>query len=170
MRSFRVITPLCCIVILSGCASSIDFVANRIFLPKKGIRQASYSVWTERKSGFITSNGFQLLADIHHPRELEKTPTILVRIPFTKTFGNRLRSDVIRRYWASRGYTVVIQGTRGRYESGGEFYPLIHEREDGIETLKWLEKQAWFNGRIAMWGGSAFGHTQWAIADQTKIQ
>jgi len=28
----------------------------------------------------------RLLADIHHPKGLEKTPAILVRIPFTKTF------------------------------------------------------------------------------------
>ena len=80
----------------------------------------------------------RLLADIHHPKGLEKTPAILVRIPFTKTFGNRVRLDVVGRYWACRGYTVVVQGTRGRYESGGRFYPLIGERKDGIETLHWL--------------------------------
>src|SRR6185436_19193701 len=26
-------------------------------------------------------------------------------------------------------------------------------------------QQPWFDGRLGMWGGSAFGHTQWAIAD-----
>ena len=77
---------------------------------------------------------------------------------------------MVGRYWASRGYTVVIQGTRGRYESGGEFYPMLYERQDGIETLHWLEKQPWFNGRLGMWGGSSFGHTQWAVADQPTLR
>ena len=116
-----------------------------------------------------TSDGIQLLADVHHPKGLKKTATILVRIPFTKTFGNRGRSDVIGRYWARRGYTVVVQGTRGRYESGGQFYPLINERKDGIETLRWLAQQPWYDGRLAMWGASSFGHTQWAIADQIPL-
>lgn len=144
-----------------------DMVANKYFLPNEGIREASYSVWTERRVGFITSEGIQLLADVHHPKGLIKTPTILIRIPFTKTFGNRLRSDVIGRYWASRGYTVVIQGTRGRYESGGRFYPLVYERQDGLETLEWLKNQSWYNNQLALWGGSAFGHTQWAVSDHS---
>jgi predicted acyl esterase len=62
----------------------------------------------------------------------------------------------------------VVQGTRGRFKSGGAFYPLRHERQDGIETLQWLARQPWFDGRLGMWGGSAFGHTQWALADQSR--
>ena len=166
MYGIRLIILFYSVFILSGCATFSDFVANQFFLPNEGIRKASYNVWTERRVGFTTSDGVQLLADVHHPKGLKKTPTILVRIPFTNTFGNRFRSDVIGRYWASRGYTVVIQGTRGRYESGGYFYPLVYERQDGIETLEWLKLQSWHNDQLVMWGGSAFGHTQWAVADQ----
>lgn len=166
MNDIRFIILLFLAGIVSGCATVSDFVADQFFLPSEGIREASFSVWTERTVGFTTSEGFQLLADVHHPKGLKKTPTILVRIPFTNTFGNRSRSDVIGRYWASRGYTVVVQGTRGRYKSGGQFYPLVHERQDGLETLQWLEKRSWYDGRLVMWGGSAFGHTQWAVADQ----
>jgi uncharacterized protein len=166
-KIFRFIGPLLGLLLLtSSCAPTIDFLANSFFLPNQGIREAIFSVTTERQVGFTTKDGIDLLADIHHPQGLEKTPTILVRIPFTNTLKNRVQSDVISRYWASRGYTVVIQGTRGRYESGGTFYPLRHEQEDGIETLNWLTTQPWYNGRLAMWGGSAFGHTQLAIADQ----
>ena len=139
-----------CFVILSNWTSIIDFIADQFFLPNQGIREASYETRTQRSVGFTTNDGIKLLADVHHPKGLKKTATILVRIPFTKTFGNRGRSDVIGRYWARRGYTVVVQGTRGRYESGGQFYPLIHEREDGIETLHWLEQQPWYDGRLAM--------------------
>lgn len=155
-----------CLLTLSGCTTLIDAVANRTLLPNNGIRPATYDTWLERGVTFSTHDGIALVADVHHPKDADKTPTILVRIPFTYTWANRIKSDVIGRYWAKRGYTVVIQGTRGRSNSGGAFYPLIHERRDGLETLAWLKKQPWYDGRVAMWGGSAFGHTQWAIADQ----
>ncbi len=153
---------------VTGCAPLLDYVSNRFFLPVEGIRKQEHAVSTSRGVGFRTMDGIELRADIHRPKGLEKTPTILIRIPFTRTLANRLRADSIARYWASRGYTVVIQGTRGRYESDGTFYPLIHEHADGIETLHWLAKQSWYDGRLAMWGASAFGHTQWAIADQSR--
>jgi putative CocE/NonD family hydrolase len=43
---------------------------------------------------------------------------------------------------------------------------LRDERRDGIETLHWLSQQPWFDGRLGMWGGSAFGYTEWVLADQ----
>jgi hypothetical protein len=152
-------------LLFPACASITDGLAQTFFLPKDG-RPAVYAVATERRVGFTTSDGVRLLADVHHPKGLAKSPTILSRIPFSNTWWNRVRSDSISRYWAARGYTVVVQGTRGRYESGGDFYPLTPERQDGIETLHWISQQPWYDGHIAMWGGSAFGHSQWAIADQ----
>ncbi len=164
-RTLKTIKLATVLAVLSGCTITADFVADKFLLPSEGVRQADYSVTSETK-GFTTSDGIKLVADIYHPDGLQKTPTILVRIPFSDTISNQMRSGIIARYWASRGYTVVLQGTRGRYKSSGEFYPLIHEREDGIETLKWVASQPWYDGRLAMWGGSAFGYTQWAVADQ----
>ncbi len=80
----------------------------------------------------------------------------------------RLFATVIGRMWAEHGYTVVIQGIRGHYGSGGVYYPLRGERVDGIRTLEWIAKQPWFNGRLGMWGGSYFGYTQWVLADQAN--
>ncbi|MEM7601623.1 MAG: CocE/NonD family hydrolase [Verrucomicrobiota bacterium] len=124
---------------------------------------------TSRAGEAMMPDGIVLRADIHRPEGLEKTPTILVRIPFNNSLKNRLRSDAIGRFWAARGYTVVVQGTRGRYRSDGDFYPAVNERDDGLATLAWLKTQPWYDGRLAMWGGSAFGHTQWAISDQAEI-
>ncbi len=154
------------VTVLTGCDAVTDLIANHFFLPNENVRSAMYEVTTERRVAMETRDDVTLRADVHHPDGIATTPTILVRIPFSLTFANRMRSDVIGRYWASRGYTVVIQGTRGRYESEGKFYPLRYEREDGLDTLQWLVGQPWYNGRLAMWGGSSFGHTQWAIADQ----
>jgi putative CocE/NonD family hydrolase len=78
---------------------------------------------------------------------------------------NRYFSNVIGKLWAGRGYHVIFQGTRGRYKSEGNYYPLVSERQDGLDTLRWLKKQPWYDGHLGMWGGSYFGYTQWVLAD-----
>jgi putative CocE/NonD family hydrolase len=65
---------------------------------------------------------------------------------------------------ARRGFQVVLQSTRGTFGSGGQFLPLTTEQDDGLATVSWLRKQPWCDGRVAMTGGSYFGHTQWAVA------
>jgi putative CocE/NonD family hydrolase len=148
--------------------SSCQSIVSRLVLPRDGIREAQFRVHIERGVTMKTADDVALVADVYHPQTADPTPTILVRIPFTETFKNRLGADAVGGFWASRGYTVVIQGTRGRYKSGGSYYPLIHDRADGIETLQWLAQQPWFDGRLGMWGGSAFGYTQWVLADQSR--
>jgi putative CocE/NonD family hydrolase len=129
-------------------------------------RQPENAVRVERGVAMLTSDGVTLVADVYHPLRVRVSPTILVRIPFSRTIVNSLFATVIGRFWAEHGYTVVIQGTRGRYESGGRHDPLVDERRDGLDTLAWLQQQSWFDGRVGMWGGSAFGYTEWAIADR----
>ncbi|MBF2065450.1 MAG: CocE/NonD family hydrolase [Calothrix sp. C42_A2020_038] len=132
-----------------------------------GFRTGEYNVWID-KSVVTTIDGVKLVANIYHPQKLDKTPTILVRIPYSKTLTNTTFANVVGRMWAARGYTVVIQGTRGRYESSGEYFPFKSETQDGIETLEWLKTQPWYNGKIGMWGGSYFGYTQWVLASRVN--
>jgi uncharacterized protein len=158
----RLLALLTAMLAVGGC----DAVVGYFVLPR-GVRPAQYAVETARGAKMATYDGVTLSADVHRPKTSGPTPTILVRIPFSRSLRNTLGADAIAGFWASRGYTVVVQGTRGRYDSGGVFYPLRHERQDGIETLQWLARQPWFDGRLGMWGGSVFGHTQWAVADQS---
>ena len=129
-------------------------------------RRADHAVRIDRGVAMTTSDGVRLVADVYRPLRVTRTPTLLVRIPFSKTLTNSLFATVVGRFWAERGYTAVIQGTRGRYESEGRHTPLVDERRDGIDTIDWLKRQPFFDGRVGMWGGSAFGYTQWAIADR----
>lgn len=131
------------------------------------VPRAVFAVRIERALQCRMDDGTRLLADVYHPKWQEKSPSILVRIPYTKTLKNQLLTDFAGRLWAERGYTVVIQTTRGRGGSGGTYYPLIHERADGLSTLAWLKQQPWFNGQVLTWGGSAFGYTQLALSDST---
>jgi uncharacterized protein len=129
-------------------------------------RPAEYDVRIERHVTIRASDGTKLAADIFHPLGPAEAPTILVRLPYSKTLYNQMVESVVGTLWAERGYTAVFQGTRGRFDSAGVYYPLKYERQDGIDTLRWLKNQSWFDGRLAMWGGSYFGYTQWAISDQ----
>ncbi|MFC7289404.1 CocE/NonD family hydrolase [Herminiimonas glaciei] len=165
MKAFRFTLLFVMTAVLCGCQAFVNYK----FLPREGVRPAEYAVSVDRDISIITSDGVELLASVYRPKVDGRTPTILVRIPVSKTWKNDMAMEAVASFWAGRGYTVVIQGTRGRYRSGGEFYPLRSERQDGIETLQWLARQPWFDGRLGMWGGSAFGYTQWVLADQPGV-
>ncbi|HEY9682216.1 MAG TPA: CocE/NonD family hydrolase [Drouetiella sp.] len=154
------------IAFIVGCAAS--FGMTDAVTKELRIRPKDYGVRVERSVKFATNDGTNLSAEIFHPVGPAKTPTILVRAPISQSPDTCFLVEVVGRVWAERGYTAVIQGTRGRFGSGGDFYPMKFERQDGIETLRWLRQQPWFNGQVLGWGGSAFGQTEWSISDQTN--
>ncbi len=143
-------------------------VAPSVLARQLGIRQAEFAVRTERGVSMRTSDGVALVSDVYHPQRTRSAPTILLRIPLSRTVANGIFANIVGRMWAERGYTVVIQVARGRSPSGGRYYPLRGERQDGLEALAWLAKEPWFHGRLGMWGGSYFGYTQWVLADQVN--
>ncbi|RAL24217.1 CocE/NonD family hydrolase [Thermoflavimicrobium daqui] len=110
----------------------------------------------------ITRDGIKLATDVYLPSGLpdgEKVPTILVRTPYGR------QADAPKRLsFVQRGYALVIQDTRGREDSEGEWIPLIYEMEDGDDTLNWIATQPWSNGKVGMIGGSYLGFVQWAAA------
>jgi uncharacterized protein len=64
------------------------------------------------------------------------------------------------------GYAVVWQDCRGTFRSSGAFTPMVHEAEDGADTIAWLADQPWCDGSVGMFGLSYFGMVQWATASQ----
>ena len=58
----------------------------------------------------------------------------------------------------------MVEDVRGRYESEGEFDPLTQEPADGDDTLNWMARQPWCDGKIGMTGGSYLGIVQWKAA------
>ncbi len=130
-------------------------------------RPTEYAVRVERDVPMTTSDSIRLYSTVYHPMRLPHTPTLLVRAPLPTDLKTRVFIDLIGRYWAEHGYTVVVQRSRGCPPSEGMLDPLRSERRDGKETLDWLSRQSWFNGKIGTWGGSAFGYSQWALADRT---
>ena len=66
--------------------------------------------------------------------------------------------------FVDHGYAVVVQDVRGRYESEGAFQPLTQEPDDGDDTINWIARQPWSNGKVGMMGGSYVGIVQWKAA------
>src|SRR5439155_5311488 len=63
-----------------------------------------------------------------------------------------------------RGYVVVTQDVRGRFESEGEWYTFRHESQDGYDTVEWAAGLPYSNGKVGMFGGSYVGATQFLAA------
>ncbi len=115
----------------------------------------------ERNVRIPMHDGVRLSTNIFRPAGAAKLPTILVRTPYNK--GADLTPNY--QFFVDRNYSVVIQDVRGRYDSGGEFDPRRQETPDGDETLSWIARQPWSNGKVGMMGGSYLGITQWRAAE-----
>ena len=109
-------------------------------------------------------DGVRLAADVYLP-EGDTSPgdTILIRLPYDKS-GSYTFSPLIADYFMQHGYRVVAQDVRGKFRSEGETVLFVHEPADGYDTIEWVSHQPWSNGRVAMWGDSYYGYTQWAAA------
>ena len=104
-------------------------------------------------------DGTILRADIFRPSAPGKFPILLTRTPYDK------RHDLdFSLKGVARGYVVINQDVRGRYTSDGEWYPFVHESDDGYDTIEWAAALPYSDGRIGMYGGSYVGATQMLAA------
>ena len=109
-------------------------------------------------------DGVNLATDVYRQDGAGPFPTLVTRLPYNKELPGLLNFcfDVHRA--AQAGYAVVVQDTRGRYASEGEFTPFLDEAADGADTIAWAAAQPWSTGQVGMTGGSYFGATQWLAA------
>jgi putative CocE/NonD family hydrolase len=114
--------------------------------------------------GLRSRDGTILRTD-HYAPALADAPTVLVRTPYGRGGVNAVAARVL----AERGFHVVVSSCRGTGGSSGRFDPMLHERDDGLDTVDWLRRQPWFTGRLGTFGPSYVGYTQWAIADVPEL-
>src|SRR5271166_4713584 len=111
--------------------------------------------------------------DVFRPNRSGPSPVLLERTPYNKSAPSRSeraaavaaprsRAEVVA-YFGWHGYAVVYQDCHGRYKSGGRFTKYLSEAEDGYDTLAWLMRQEWCNGRIGTVGLSYAAHAQAAL-------
>lgn len=103
-------------------------------------------------------DGVKLSADVYRPSAPGKYPVVLVRTPYIK--GQESVGAEHALWWTERGYAFVIQDVRGRGDSEGDFYPIVHEANDGYDTQTWAGEQPWSSGRVGTIGSSYVAWTQ----------
>ena len=106
-------------------------------------------------------DGVSLAIDGYLPAGEGPHPAVLVRLPYDQN-GRYCWMPFISRHFTERGYAFLPQDVRGKFRSGGEVNAFVHEVEDGYDTIEWVTRQPWSNGRVGMWGDSYYGFTQWA--------
>jgi putative CocE/NonD family hydrolase len=111
-------------------------------------------------------DGIKLATDVYRPaRDGElvsgRWPAIVCLTPYDKS---ERRYSEIADFFVPHGYAVVIQDLRDRHrsEGTGEYFHTAapHTGEDGHDTIEWVARQNWSNGRTGMVGSSYAGVTQ----------
>jgi uncharacterized protein len=108
-----------------------------------------------------TRDGMRMATDVYRPARGGvvvdgKFPVLLNRTPYDK---GSLASQA--QNFARHGYVVAVQDFRGRYASEGRFLKVQPaDATDGYDTIEWLAKQSWSNGKVGMWGQSFAAHAQ----------
>ena len=112
----------------------------------------------------VARDGVKLAADVYLPAKngeaiAGKHPTLLTRTPY-----GRPREVDTAKWFASRGYAVVVNDCRGRFGSEGHWRMLLDDPNDGADVVKWIVGQPWSTGKIGTFGTSYVGGTQHALA------
>jgi uncharacterized protein len=111
-------------------------------------------------------DGVRLSTDILLPKDAARPyPTVLVRTPYPKggTFAHGSERELLLQL-ISGGYAIVVQNERGAFPSEGEYHYLSNARHDGYDTVEWIIKQPWSNGRVATYGCSSPAENQMALS------
>lgn len=121
--------------------------------------QTLYRVTIQQGVSVKMRDGVSLVANVYRPVGDGSFPVLLQRTPYNRAGETQQANDL-----AAHGYIVVVQDARGRFDSGGEFYPFRNESADGYDTVEWAAKLDQSNGRVGMFGGSYVGATQMLAA------
>lgn len=106
------------------------------------------------------SDGIELATTVYRPEGNGPFPVVVARTPYNK---DGLKGEAQR--FCRNGYVFVAQDLRGRFKSKGHHAIIFHNDgwntpHDGHDTLEWIARQPWCNGKIGSTGGSALGVTQ----------
>jgi putative CocE/NonD family hydrolase len=131
----------------------------------KGVREKLVGQ-TEEKILVPMRDGVRLDTNVFFPREGEPPyPVVLMRSPYQ--LENILDLWVEHgepQLFLENGYALIFQNERGRYWSEGEYTLLAGAREDGYDTIEWIVKQPWSNGKVGTLGCSSSAENQLGLA------
>jgi len=133
-------------------------IERNVMVPMRdGVRLAT-DVYLPAHDGVVLPGPFPVL--------LQRTPYGKIPAPIIPgSAGTELARKRHEAYYlASEGYAVVLQDTRGEFNSEGTFYLDTNEGRDGYDTMAWIVRQPWCNGKVATYGASYLSQVQSALA------
>ncbi len=146
----------CLLYLLYMAASAVVTNANTTGTEASS-SQPTYQVHVQLNVQIPMRDGVDLAADLYRPDSDGRFPVLLMRTYWGKHEPWKITSAL---FFAKRGYIVVLQDVRGRFDSGGIWNPYLNEVRDGYDTQMWVGKQSWCDGNIGMFGISYDGFTQ----------
>lgn len=115
------------------------------------------------KNQFVSMrDGVLLATDLYRNADGSTAPVLVMRLPYNKE--RFVNPDVMTLVQA--GFHLVIQDSRGRFASQGDFHAAAQEINDGVDCYTWVAQQPWCNGWIGTLGTSYVGQVQWLAAPQ----
>jgi len=116
---------------------------------------------SDRDVSIPMRDGVVLKADLFRPAADGRFPTLVYRTPYGRKHAE---GNGVVRAALERGYAVLLCDVRGRYGSGGDYVPYVHEGRDGYDTIEWAAAQPWSTGDVGTFGLSYPGAVQWLAA------
>ena len=105
-------------------------------------------------------DGVELSTILFIPPDSSNLNTILIRTPYSAK-GYLAAVDALKQ---AGSFAIVLQDTRGRYDSEGQFIPF-KETEDTLDTIAWIKQQDWSNDHIIVMGPSYLGFVALQVLD-----
>lgn len=135
----------------------------------QGTHRGEYDVLVSRKVMMTARDGVRLATDIFRPAKgLEaaegRFPAIVVRSPYDHRSSGPSSQIEHGEFFASHGFIYVVQDSRGRFASEGEFTLLDHDAEDGYDTIEWVAGLPFCDGNVGTQGTSLRAWNQHAAA------
>jgi predicted acyl esterase len=152
------------------------------YLQVKGLSRVEYDYATEvtrTVQELDVGGGVKVYLEVIRPsRDDRRYPSILEASPYHGTLADREGTRILpeprdenalslglTRYFAPRGYAVVMMDLRGTGKSGGCLDHIgPNDRADLAKVIDWISQQTWSNGRVGMTGHSYVGSTPSAAA------
>lgn len=153
--------------LFSGALFCIIVIAVSLILYAQNLRNwlsdltlpIRHGMYRERNIMVPMRDGTQLATTVYRPfLTCQACPVILIRT----TYGGVDFSEI--KYFVRNGYVVVAQNVRGRFGSQGTYTPHRYSRSDGYDTMDWIVRQDWSNGKIGTFGCSYLGESQVILA------
>ncbi|MFC6441547.1 CocE/NonD family hydrolase [Bowmanella sp. JS7-9] len=148
------------LAILSN-AQLLEVLYQVIPLSQQQIKQEQSRRFEIQPRVMIKDGDIELTATIVRPKSAQKPrPTAL---QFT-IYADEKAHILTAMHAAAHGYVGVVANSRGKRGSKNPIVPWEHEGEDAVRVINWVARQPFSDGRVAMYGGSYNGFTQWAAA------